>query len=546
MSWRRCVPALPALLVAGLVLVPFVNKPFTIDDSVFLLEAKHALRDPLHPSAFAMVWDDEVDRGVPSPSVSVSGPVMAWLLMPAALAGGSEWLAHSIQLLLLAIALFATAALGQRLGLSRAASTTACILVASAPAVLGMAGTAMPDVAAMAFGVAGVERLVAWKQERRGHQAILAAILLGLAIPTRSHLALVLGVGALLVAGDFWTARAWRDVPWRTWIPLLAAPLVAVAVISVTSNPDPGARATLAVPPQLTSLGWIPQNVVSFAAGWFLALPLVVPWTALRFPQVARRWWVIAAGAAGAGAVLYLQRSSQLFIAVVAGVTLGVLVDVFADAWHRRDSVQLSLGAWLLVPLAPATYVHLPPKYLLAAAPAAGLIVARLMARRAGRMPTVLLGTTAALGVVLGVAILRADAAFADVGRRAAKELVAPMAQTGSRVWFVGSWGFYWYAVNAGARPVTLSAPYPEAGDIVVIGERTNPSASALRVLRRYPRASFLGRIEDTRPGGRVMSQALGAGFFSNMSGYLPWAWGNDLLDRVEMWKLEAPMAASP
>ena len=52
----RC--AARSLLLAALVLVPFADKAFTIDDPVFLTQAQHALVDPLHPSAFVMVWAD--------------------------------------------------------------------------------------------------------------------------------------------------------------------------------------------------------------------------------------------------------------------------------------------------------------------------------------------------------------------------------------------------------------------------------------------------------------------------------------------------------
>ena len=42
--------AAPAIFVASLLLLPFLNKPFTIDDPLFLRAARHALVDPLHPA----------------------------------------------------------------------------------------------------------------------------------------------------------------------------------------------------------------------------------------------------------------------------------------------------------------------------------------------------------------------------------------------------------------------------------------------------------------------------------------------------------------
>ena len=68
--------SLPAFLLAAIILIPFLDKAFTIDDTVFLLEAQHALTDPLHPTAFELTWErtsERVSRLVPT------GPVMAWL-----------------------------------------------------------------------------------------------------------------------------------------------------------------------------------------------------------------------------------------------------------------------------------------------------------------------------------------------------------------------------------------------------------------------------------------------------------------------------------
>ena len=49
--------AAPAIFVASLLLLPVLNRPFTIDDPLFLREARHALADPLHPADFEQVWN---------------------------------------------------------------------------------------------------------------------------------------------------------------------------------------------------------------------------------------------------------------------------------------------------------------------------------------------------------------------------------------------------------------------------------------------------------------------------------------------------------
>ena len=74
-----------ALALAAVVLLPFLGKAYTIDDPVFLREAQNVLRDPLHPSAFRMVWASA--RNLRASEFLPGGPVAAYLLVPLALAG---------------------------------------------------------------------------------------------------------------------------------------------------------------------------------------------------------------------------------------------------------------------------------------------------------------------------------------------------------------------------------------------------------------------------------------------------------------------------
>ena len=62
----------PALLVAFAFTLPFIDKAFTVDDPSFLRMAEHMLADPLHPTAFDVVFHGRAVRA----SQGVSGPVM--------------------------------------------------------------------------------------------------------------------------------------------------------------------------------------------------------------------------------------------------------------------------------------------------------------------------------------------------------------------------------------------------------------------------------------------------------------------------------------
>jgi hypothetical protein len=134
----------------------------------------------------------------------------------------------------------------------------------------------------------------------------------------------------------------------------------------------------------------------------------------------------------------------------------------------------------------------------------------------------------------LAVLILRADARFADLGRRAAAELIPTSGASAATVWFDGHWGFQWYAEKAGARPLTVEPPHPRSGDLIV-----SSALTGLGFLDNFPQRRFLGSVTDTRPGGRVMNRDARAGFYTNDFGYLPWAWSTEPIDRYELWSID-------
>ncbi len=521
--------ALPALVLSAVVLLPFLDKPFTIDDTVFLFEARHALSDPLHPTAFSMNWDHAYER---VSAFVPTGPVMAWLLVPSIMAGGEEWLAHAVELLALWLAIVATVSLALRFGLAPRWAAGAGLLVAATPTALAMAGTAMPDVPAMALGVAGLERLVAWREEGRWHQAVAAAILLGLAPMTRMHLVLLFGVGALFVVGVPFSWADWKRGPWTRWLPLAAAAFVTTAVAFATRDPGPGGGTLATAAARFASSSRVSSNAFAFAIHLGLTSAFAFAWTALRWRSIARRIWVLIAGTALAAFLLDQSWAVgiQYALTPVFGLAVAALVDVLVDAWQRRDGLQVTLGVWLLLPLPTAIYVQLPAKYLLGSAPAVAILLARAMSERpmAGRRVFAL---ATVLGAALGVAILGADSAMAEVGREGARKLIAPQVSAGRVVWYVGHWGFQWYAEKAGARCWSTEPPYPIEGDLIASDwNSTFPLVKDLEVL------THLGRVEDRHTGFRIMSREHGAGFYSNAWGYLPLAWGDGSIDAIDLW----------
>ena len=284
--------AAPAILVASLLLLPFLNKPFTIDDPLFLREAKHALVDPLHPADFEQVWNAG-DR-LKLSQYLLGGTLPAYVLAPVAALGGREWMAHLYQLLLLCGFLIASVSVALRLGCDRRQANTVGLLIASNPVTLAMAATCMPDVMAAMFGMAGMDRLLLFREERRWGAGLASGLLLAAAVLCRASTAPLLLVAALLLMPA--TGKRAAECLW----PLGVAAVVVAVFVSL--NRGPAANATVGAAFQLlTSLRNVPRNLVAFLCYQALTGPLLV--YALLSSGRKFACGVAASGGAGSGAV---------------------------------------------------------------------------------------------------------------------------------------------------------------------------------------------------------------------------------------------------
>jgi len=529
--------ATPGMVIAVVVTLIFINKAYTIDDLLFLLMSQHMLVDPLHSTAFQLVF-----HGVPArASAAVTGPVMAALLLPAVAADGSEWIAHLAMLAVFLLGLFSCAQLALRLGLSTAGAVWVVLLVATSPAVLAMATTSMPDVPAMSFGAMAVERLVAFRQRPRVITGAAASIALALAVLSRTHLVALFACAVPLML-DKWPANVrqlaavLRQRRFVVRLSPIACAVILLAVVVIAQR-DPLAGANLLnSTAHSIELRYLNLNLANLPAQWVLTFPLGVVWGALQWRRMVRNRW--AWGGAALGVTLAALSQSEyhhwrwmVWQAPVTALGMAVLADILVLALRRRDTVDLALATWLLIAWPAALYPHLPPKFLVPSAPAMAILIARhasVPSRPliAGRV--ILAGVSA--GLALGLLIAQGDAVLAEVGRIGGRDVVADEMRRGNRVWFDGGWGFQWYAMQAGAAALTIGLPAPARGDVVVVG-LTGHLMNGVRDKK------LLRRIVFEQPGGRVEFGA--AGFFDNTLGLLPWRWSAYGLQPIEVWRIE-------
>ncbi len=528
--------AIPGLLLAIVCLLPFWNKAFTIDDPVFLLESRQALRTPLNPTAMSLCWD-AIAYQRPLRQIGPPAILTAYLLTPVILSGGKEWAGHLLMLILLCATVIVTAGLAFRCGATGRQATWSGLIFASTPVVLAMAGTVMPDIPATAFAAIGMERLMAWKDERRWPQAAVAGLALGLAPLARVHAIFLLPLGILILASD--AARpSWRRIRqsrWTLWLPILIAVFCFVSLTWLTSDPvHASGTALFSGGPNghQVRLSHIVPNLCEMGIVWMLTAPLGIVWLLLAG---AAGLWALAAALSG-GAVLQYGFHLAWGLSYAIGAA-GLLAVGWAllSAWRSRGPF-LWLALWLLIPLPLLPFFHFPCKYILLCAPAAAVLLACRLDLLEERRATLLGLLTIGAGATLGLSILRADSDLAGLARRVAVEEIAPRVSAGHRVWYSGQWALTWYAERAGASCFTLVPPVPARGDILVAGQL---EGGMIPVTESGIRKSLLRTIRLDGSGLRLMNAAQDVGFYSNTYGHWPWKWSIAPVNVYYVWRVD-------
>jgi hypothetical protein len=567
-TWRL---AAPAIFLAGLLLVPFLDKPFTIDDPLFLHEAKHALVDPLHPADFEQVWNSG-DR-LKLSQYLLGGTLPAYVLAPVAAWGGREWMAHLYQFLPLCGMIVAGVSVARRLGCDSRQAGSVGLLIAANPVTLAMAATCMPDVMATAFALGAMDRLLAYREGGRALPGVVGAFLFAAAVLCRATTLAILAAGALFGVREFkrkpegpvpngdrlsntpnpkadpQLTECVRDSGWQAKTPanparrqlfqanhfeLLSAiwPLALAALLIVffgwlTRGESGSLRGAFHT---LTALRNVPRNLVGFFCFQSLAGPV------LLYALLSRTWKFAAVVAAigTVGITLSLIFSSPNLTQYAVPAALG-LCFILAGAWLLRGvPYALPLGVWLGSGLVALPYVHMAAKYLLPGVPAAALlIVLHAASVRQPRWPLTL-ALLVAIGWTTGALIITGDATLAGSARAAVQRIIVPRLHRGLNVWAAGQWAFLGYAEDAGARALANTPPFPQPGDFIVVSR-----LDYYGMLRLLPlHLELLNTEADRRCGVFVLNRRFAAGFYSIRFGYLPFALGCGEVNAYDVYRV--------
>jgi hypothetical protein len=490
MALRRAVGPSDRLAVALLVLlvVPFLGAAHKIDDPLYLRAARQVLAHPLDPLGGPSFWHE---RPATFFLDLYNPPLIAYLLaLPVAIDGGGEITVHVLMLAIGVLALLACSAAGESWGVPRSCT----LLLAVSPALCVSAVSAMTDLPFLLFCA------LAWGLAGRGRGASA-----GVAVATS---ALTKYVGLLNLPLALLALRR----PGRRGLAaaaMVAALFGAYCAWSVTRYGALHVRAA----GRFQQFGLAHQ--AELAASFVASLGLVGLPAALGVLRWSRGLVLAALASATAGAVLLREGPGSPLLALVAFGAGGALLAAAGLATRRVSDPFLHTAFWgfalyscVLVYFGTARYLlpMLPPLMWL-------LVRGGLVREDVSRAR---FAASVAVSAVLAVVLLRADAAEADLWRRAARAL--PSAGRGFQT---GRWGFDWYASERGYRPLPTRERLRE-GDVVAEPSQIHtvpPTPAQAAVLA--PRSV----LRFPSPWLRVMDAEAGAGYYSSGWGPLPLGW---------------------
>ena len=542
--WRLALTLLGVLAALG----PFLDKAFAIDDPLFVWLGRHLLDDPFDFYGFDVHWYSVVE---PMHAVTMNPPLVGYYIAAVGgLVGFSEPVLHAAFLLPACAAALGTYRLAQGLCPRPAFATLAGLFT---PVFLVSATSIMCDVAMLACFVWSV---VWWRRgiERHSMRALVLAGALAAVGALCKYFAFAL-VPLLAVHGLLARRR-----PGRWMVPLAIPLLTGVAFELLTRGlyghgliTGAGSYASSARADPVQSGPARAFAGLVFAGGCLATLLPLAPVALGRVTLGA------CAGATALAALAFGPAHELLGIdpatlvgdpgriglhawpMAFAGLTLVALA--LGDLRRQRDPDAALLCLWVLGTLAFATWVNWTNngRSNLPLAPVVGILVARRLALKqpaASNRP--LLASRAAPwavlpGAALALLVTRADASWANRARNAARDLASTWVRDARTTYFMGHWGFQYYAERGGLVCLDPTRDRLEAGDVVV-----QPTHNLF--VERLPR-THAEPVERTEypavPWLHTMADGSGAGFYAADLAPLPFAFGPARPDAYRVWTIE-------
>ena len=516
-SWARRFPRIILVLITLACLLPFAGKAIHIDDPLFVWAARHMQTQWWNPYGFDVNWYGST---MPMHEVTKNPPLASAYLALIMSVFGENVIAFHLGFFAQAIAaVLGTYALARRLCSHPFQATLAALFT---PVFMTSSTTLMCDMLMVALWVWAVALWIRGLDNNEPLTLVLAGLLIGVcALAKYFGIALV---PLLLVYSLVHTRKV------GTWLIYLAIPVVIMGIYEWASHALYGHGLLL------DAFGYAKQNdahtlhgffiktvtTVSFTGGCCAIALVVAPFLGRLIPRFR-----VGIAAAVSLATICFFNVTQLGMAFQYGLCVfgGLIVLTLAVLeWRRHKNAEsLLLLLWVFGTIAFCVLNWtINGRSILPMVPAVAILLLRRI-EAVSEAKALRLHWPLAVAAVLSLLVARADYQLANSARAAAIRIKNEFGGSAANtIWFEGHWGFQYYAEANGLIAFDSTDQRFHPGDFIVLPFNNTNLASIPK--EKVERVSMI-----ELPASRwvaTMSRPLGAGFYMDILGPLPFAFG--------------------
>jgi 4-amino-4-deoxy-L-arabinose transferase-like glycosyltransferase len=533
----------PLVILSGvtlLCLVPFVNKAFHIDDTLFLAAAKHIQSHPTNFYGFNINW---YSYEMPMAKVTKNPPLTCYYIaMVAKLFGWSEVVLH-IAFLVPALAVtLGSFYLAKQLCSHPVLAVMAGMLT---PVFLVSSTNVMCDTMMLAFWVWAVAGWVWGMDKNRWSGLLISTVLIALCALTKYF-----GMSLILLLFVYSVVKKRKIGVWALYL------LVPIAILALyqwatfvlygrgllTDAASYASKERQILNPGAEFL-WGGLIGLSFAGGGIITILFYAPLLWSRrilisgvILMVILIFSLALAGRIGHFSIRHdniIRWDTIIQFSLMSLVGLGIILLAVVDLYKCRDCKSLLLFLWVLGTFFFTSFVNwsVNERSILPMAPAVGILLVRAIDkqsktphRRAGwRICWPLIPA-----VIIAMSVCWADYTLAGTAREAAKAIYRIYKDRPNVVWFQGHWGFQYYMEANNAKPIDYKISKLKIGDIIVA-----PINNAYEILLREERMFIVQHLRFIPCRWlSTVNPPLGASFYSSAYwGPMPFAFGQTLAE---------------
>jgi 4-amino-4-deoxy-L-arabinose transferase-like glycosyltransferase len=454
---------LPVLAICGLcaaMLLPFIDKPFHMDDPMFLWTARQIQKDPLNFYGFDVDWQN---YAVPMHVEMKNPPLSAYYIaLVTAIFGWGERPLHIAYLLINMATAVGTFFVARRFTKH---AFLAAVLAMISPVFLVTATSVMSDMPAQLFWVWSIFAWVYAVDEDKPWLLPVAGLLVAAGALTKyPNMNVIPLLGAFAVMNR-------KRLSWQ--IGSLIVPVAILIAYQLYTKHLYGhglmteaagfAREHWASSPK-EFLGRV-MICLAFVGGCMLSGMLFLPLVLSRRALIVVVLLAIVIGVSSIfiidpGRIYDDEQHMRILYVIQIGLMAaggaGLLWLVIENLRHARDRDTIFLALWVGGTFCFTLFINwaINGRTILPMAAGLAIVIARALERHPVRGERRLLMTIPVLvSGAMGVAVANADVAHAVAVRNGVKEVAATLPANHGTVWFMGHWGFQWYMEKIGASP---------------------------------------------------------------------------------------------